>query len=161
MEVWKAKPGARITDKDAEVIAPIIAQLFDAGRGTPDDIVQIARDDSSPLHRYFTWDDALAACAHRKQEARVLTNSIAVEVIVDGKERLLSAFESIHVVVDTHVERRYDRMSEIVGDEVKWDMLRMDILRELRAAQRKLGDYESLANATQLRLIDEAVAAFQ
>ena len=44
-------------------------------------VVQAARSNRSPLHRYFEWDDRKAAHQHRLEQARKLLRSI--EVVVD------------------------------------------------------------------------------
>jgi hypothetical protein len=57
-----------------------LAALERKGRLTADEVVQAARDPGSPLHSYFTWDDAEAAHARRIDEARALIRSVRVIV---------------------------------------------------------------------------------
>lgn len=47
-------------------------------------ILNDARDESSPLHRCFLWDDAKAAEKHRLTQARHLLERIVTVVTVDG-----------------------------------------------------------------------------
>jgi hypothetical protein len=49
-----------------------LAALSNAGRITPEDVVQDAADPESPLHPYFDWDDAQAAHKHRLEQARTI-----------------------------------------------------------------------------------------
>ena len=53
------------------------------GRLTPEDVVSHARSENSPLHSFFTWDDAEAATKQRLHEARELIRSVKVEVTLD------------------------------------------------------------------------------
>jgi hypothetical protein len=49
-----------------------------AGRIKLEDVIEDARNEESPLHDYFTWDDAKAAHKQRLDEARTLLRSINV-----------------------------------------------------------------------------------
>jgi hypothetical protein len=44
----------------------------------PGEIVKFAKDERSPLHKYFTWDDGKAAFLYRKQQARGLIRRVVV-----------------------------------------------------------------------------------
>ena len=46
---------------------------------TPEQIVERARDESSELHKLFTWDDTEAAEKWRKQEARIITHHLIIK----------------------------------------------------------------------------------
>ncbi len=50
------------------------------GRITPKDVVDSARDDSSPLHACFDWNDATAAEKQREQIARLLIKSYTIVI---------------------------------------------------------------------------------
>lgn len=60
-----------------------LRQLEDRdGRLIPTMVVNDAKDPDSPLHSYFTWDDAEAASQHRLEQARQLIRSVRVEITV-------------------------------------------------------------------------------
>lgn len=61
---------------------------------TPDQYVEIARPESSPLHDSLPWDDAVAAHAHRKHLARQLINGLRI-ITVEG--RVETPFLNVHV----------------------------------------------------------------
>lgn len=63
-----------------------LALLERNGRLTADDVVEAARDPKSPLHHYFTWDDAQAAHARRIDEARSLIRSVRVVVTYESSK---------------------------------------------------------------------------
>lgn len=50
------------------------------GQLTPDAVVADAKKKASPLHRYFDWDDKVAAMKWRREQARQLIRSVRVEV---------------------------------------------------------------------------------
>ena len=54
-----------------------------AGRLTPEDAINDARDEESPLHPHFTWDDSEAAHKQRRYEARQLIRSVRVMTVVN------------------------------------------------------------------------------
>lgn len=75
--VGEVRPIPRIT---SEVIVAL-AELEIVGRFAPNDVVEAARDEDSPLHAFFEWDDSLAAEAHRVEQARRLIRSVRVEIV--------------------------------------------------------------------------------
>ena len=50
------------------------------GRLTPEQVVEAARDESSPLHECFEWDDGKAAHKYRVEQARDLLKRVKIEV---------------------------------------------------------------------------------
>jgi hypothetical protein len=162
--IYKAKEHSFLTDTEAQVIGPIIADLCDMGRGTPDNIVAKATPEDSPLHPHFTWDDTKAARNWRKQEARILVNAITVEF----EDRVIPAFESVPVVVTEEggeeaptVRRVYLCTSTILGSADDYAKIRAEIVSSLRAIQRKLQNYDGLVGEVQMKLIDETIRVFE
>jgi hypothetical protein len=65
------------------------------GHLTPAHIVDAARSKRSILHTAFEWDDAIAAEAHREDQARYLIGALVVTVRPKGTEREVRAFVSV------------------------------------------------------------------
>ena len=60
---------------------------------TPEELVKAARSARSPVHKLFEWDDRRAAVEHRLLQARVMVNSLQVEIITPkGKQEQVTAF---------------------------------------------------------------------
>lgn len=59
-----------------------LRELEKEGRLDPQDVVDDARDESSPLHPFFEWDDNQAAAAYRLGQARQLIRRVKIEVTV-------------------------------------------------------------------------------
>lgn len=65
-----------------EVIARLRQLEREDGHLDPEGVINDARDDASPLHSYFEWNDAQAAHEHRLSQARRLIRSVKIEVVV-------------------------------------------------------------------------------
>lgn len=82
------------TTERFEKIEDRLASLADAndGRLTADLVVKDAEDDTSPLHKYFEWDDKKAAHQHRLDTARALIRSVEIKITVFKKEAKVPAY---------------------------------------------------------------------
>lgn len=63
---------------DANVVGRHIEMLREKFKGelTPQDILDDARHDNSPLHNFFEWNDSAAAEQYRLQQARGLIRAV-------------------------------------------------------------------------------------
>ncbi len=75
----------------------LIALASEVGTLTPQQVVERARDASSPLHGYFEWDDDTAAEKFRLMQASFLIRQCRVRVLAaDGqKTAVVRAFVSL------------------------------------------------------------------
>lgn len=78
------QPGAT---KDAKAVGEHLELLRKKCKGelTPEDVVNDARHDNSPLHSYFEWDDSEAAQHYRLQQARGLIRAVVAVYVSDDK----------------------------------------------------------------------------
>lgn len=65
---------------DVHLVGVLQTLERETGRLLPDDVIEAARDPSSPLHPYFTWDDTEAAIKQRRHEARQLIRRVKIEI---------------------------------------------------------------------------------
>lgn len=77
---YAASPGAPYSQADAEIVGEELRRIGDGGIIATEQVLSSARLSSSPLHRFFTWDDQRAAHLHRQGEARDLVNHLEVVV---------------------------------------------------------------------------------
>ena len=121
------------------------------GELTPYTTVEYARPDDSPLHRYFEWDDAVAAEKHRLQQARTLIKRVYLAIPDrDDEENVLQVryYQSLEQEPenDDNPNRRYVNIYMAMSD----DQLRLQTLRnakrELEAFSRKYKDLKELAS---------------
>lgn len=68
-----------------EGVKEALAALETAGRLTPEMVVEAAREEDSPLHPCFEWDDTKASRAWRIEQARKLIRSVTVEITTHKK----------------------------------------------------------------------------
>jgi hypothetical protein len=68
-------------DADPQTIGDALAAISEASGGelTPKAVVESAREEDSPLHSHFDWDDAAAAEKWRIEQARDIIRCIRVE----------------------------------------------------------------------------------
>lgn len=87
-----------------EELAPVVGReledMMDGGFPvTAARIVLRAKDPSNPMHKFFEWNDTVAAVAHRKNQARKLVQSLAV-VSIRNDRQLKSPSQFTVSVVD-------------------------------------------------------------
>jgi EAL domain-containing protein (putative c-di-GMP-specific phosphodiesterase class I) len=100
---WRA--GSQISI-DAQTAGEALARIEKSHNGLlePEMVVDAARDEASPLHPHFEWDDAAAAEEFRKDQARELVRALTVDISRSNLEqKTVRAF----VNVETGGERGY------------------------------------------------------
>jgi hypothetical protein len=83
-------------DADPQVIGENLAKIADANEGElkPEAVVEAARSNRNPLHKFFEWNDERAAHLHRINQARTLIRS--VHLVDDRVESgSIRAYESV------------------------------------------------------------------
>lgn len=76
---YMAAPGAPYNNEQAQSVGEEFEKMEKEGVAvTPSTIVLRAAPETSTLHSYFTWDNAVAADNFRKWEARSLVNHLIV-----------------------------------------------------------------------------------
>lgn len=120
---------------DPNLVAAALAELPEL---TPPAVVEAARDETSPLHSCFTWDDGEAAEAYRRMEARVLIRAVKV-VMPDGERR------SVYVSVREGDDGQY-RPLDMVVQQQDWFVAALTQARgKLHSAQAAVDELETAA----------------
>lgn len=76
--------GGRVLSTMAK--AEVSRLIYERGSITPDEVVEEARPVSSPMHRWFEWDDTRAAVEYRRGQAAQLIRVAAREPVVPTVE---------------------------------------------------------------------------
>ena len=94
---------------------------------TPEDVLDLAEDPNTELHKCFTWDDTKAARLYRLSEARTICNSL--RVVVERKDGTPQEFRVIQhddtekvykpVVLMVRNEDEYSRLLEQAKDDMR------------------------------------------
>lgn len=80
--------GSNFRKVDAQTVGEICEELEQSEGGlSPKTLLDVSRDESSPLHKAFTWDDTEAAEKWRLEEARLLIANIRIVRSTDTEER--------------------------------------------------------------------------
>lgn len=104
---------------------------------SPESVLDEARPDTSPLHRYFTWDDSLAAEQWRLDQASRLIRRYSVEVQTEPEKVIRP-----RAFVNTG-PREYTPIDTAMHDPRMRDVVLASAIRELSALRRK---YEHLCD---------------
>lgn len=113
--VYGWRSGSRV-NLDAQKVGETIERLQKKQNTPlePETIVEAARDEASPLHGGFEWDDAAAAEAFRLDQARELVRSLTVDISRSNLEsRTVRAF----VNVETDASRGYVSTATAMSSE--------------------------------------------
>jgi len=99
LKEYFARQGSRFTDNDAKIIGPELEKLANGKRATAKDIVESAKENNSPLHTYFEWQDDVAASLYRETQARHMASSITIKIkTVGGEDTEVRAFHAIKIM---------------------------------------------------------------
>ncbi len=120
--------------KNAQVVGEFIEEKFPNGGVKPKIIVDLARPKSSPLHKFFDWDDAHAAEMFRRKQAGDLIASLQV-VYIGGESQ--KAYES--VILNG---RSYEPISKIRNSQNLTDQVIAVAIRELEFWELKYRGYQ-------------------
>jgi hypothetical protein len=97
------------------------------------DIVDTARDEDSPLHRYFDWDDSSAAEKYRLWQARQLI--VTVHLLNDGLSGPTQMYYSLGA--DRRAGGGYRDVRDIIASDELRDELILTASRELAAFKER------------------------
>lgn len=118
-----------------------------------DAVLDEAKDENSPLHSHFEWDDSAAADAHRRYQARVLIQRCKITV-VEAEPTTIRAFVSLQS--DREAGGGYRMTTKVMDDEA----LREEFLRDIRLTiarwNQKLNLLDSIT-ADLIYKLEEAV----
>lgn len=105
------------------------------GEFTTEDVLTDAKDKSSPLHAYITWDTKVASQKWQLHEARNIVNSIVIVVTRDGKEEESKAFHHVSIGIDEDADPapRYVSVQIVQRSESNRDEILARALAEARA----------------------------
>lgn len=129
------------------------------GNDLPRHIVDEARNPDSPLHSYFTWDDAEAAEAHRLTQATSLIRRVKVRVIQAPETEPIVARVYIAAKdtdpLTSHPSGRYVHVDEITGDRNAIENVLYSINRDIASLRRKYRSHSEFLRDALAEFLDE------
>lgn len=141
MVTWKIKG---LYKADAEAVYSEITAIGESF--SPEQIVEAAKDESTELHKCFTWDDTVAAQKYREHQARMLVASLVIRTETSDNEPI-----AVRVIASTAVKNEYKPIVKLIEVEQDYADLLARAINELKAFQQK---YKAI---TELREIFEAI----
>lgn len=143
--------GSRSHGVDPQVVGETVQKI--AGKGgscSPVELVDTARDDASPLHSLFTWDDEIAAGHWRVFEARNVINSLTVTIVNGDKETIVPAFISVgHTTATKEAGMGYRPFSVVIANPDFLQESIDDAISKLRSIQARYAAIRELAPVWQ------------
>ena len=106
-----------------------------------DAVLDEAKDESSPLHDHFEWDDSVAAQAHRRYQARVLIQRCKI-TIVESEPTTIRAFVSLQS--DREAGGGYRMTTKVMDDAALREELMHDIRLTIARWNQKLNLLDSV-----------------
>ena len=135
--VYQWKPLACVK-ANAQAVGEQMEQLEASCGLTPKSLLDANREEGSPLHGEFEWNDGIAAEKYRENQAAYFIRQITVkEERASGEQIPVRAF----VNVGTNDGRRYLGLSRVLSDEDMRAQLLSDAKVEMQSFKAK---YESL-----------------
>lgn len=136
-----------------QTIGSALAQIAQQqkGRLTPPAVVEAARNNRHPLHKFFEWDDAVAAESYRLDQARTLIRS--VRIVGEGDADPAPAFLSISDKGGTS----YRTLADVMDSADLQNTVLLAAERDLAAFEKR---YRTLADICEIiRDAREKIAA--
>jgi hypothetical protein len=141
---------------DANAVGNHIEMLRAQCKGelTPEDILDDAKNDNSPLHSFFEWSDTEAARQYRLQQARGLIRSVVAVYVSDDKPAVRA---KAYVHINEPQAPHYRETSHALSQAKTRNMVLQQAWRDLQAWKSR---YKHLQEFSDLiAVIDEIEAA--
>lgn len=132
----RIKGNAQTAGEEIELLRQKVGGVLSA-----DDILFHAEHESSPLHRFFEWDDSKAAHEFRRVQASDLIRAVVTIIDDGGDKREIRAFVSIRE--NTGASQFVDVRTALCDPNMRKTVLK-NALRELQAFEHKYKDLEEL-----------------
>lgn len=142
-KTYVPKNGARFSAEDASILGAYFERIANDGALSPEDVVDAARGESSPLHDFFEWNDAVAGEAFRRDQARYYLRNI--EVIRKPEQAPMRAFHVVTIRLgDNLCERGFVGIDHIIQERELLAQVIEDEKRRLIGCRARLSQYEAL-----------------
>jgi hypothetical protein len=140
MYKWKVNG---IWKQDANVVGRELEVLAKNDNLNPESVLDLARDENSPLHNLFEWDDRVAAEKYRLGQARrIIQQIVIVNDHPNAETREIRAF-----VTESKNDGHYQLITTAIEDPDKYEVLLMRARFELKLFRDK---YYSLVEFKEL-----------
>ena len=141
--------------KVSEVVIRDFAKI-EARKGVikPEDVVDYAKDENSPIHNFFEWDDTAAAEKLRKMQARLLIKAVRVTI----EDRPAEAFHNVKITVNNEPTQGYVGVKTVMSSKELTEQVKSSAVKELKYWQKKYEDLSDLQAVIDVDKLEEIEA---
>ena len=141
---FSASPAGYFSEIKAKIYGPILVTIAEQkGELHPVDVVEAARNEESPLHREFTWDNDKAADAYRLVQARKIIQGIIITAVIRPRKDLVE-IRLFHSTKNRDGVRSYGLVNILNRDEFARQQIEAQALKALIYWQERLKVYKTL-----------------
>lgn len=124
-------------------------------RLTPEIVVDVARDEASPLHARFEWDDQIAGEKYRLDQARRLIRSVKVVYREADEKEAARTIRAFHAIRDEQ-GTSYRPVEEVTESPLLTKLLLQSMELEWKQLMRRYGRFEDFLKMVRADLEQEA-----
>lgn len=132
-------------EADAQVIGEELEKIsaLNDGKLHPGDVIEAAREESSRLHRFFEWNNALAAEKFRENQARLMIRNVYIVNEASPQKELIRSWLNINAGIGGH---SYRSTSEVINNRHLQLAVLQQAERDLLAWETRYRDLEQICN---------------
>lgn len=154
---YVARVGCPYSDTDADVIGKEMDRLTETTKKiTPRELVESAKNPTSPLHQYFDWDVESAAYKHWLSTARQIMASVMV--IYESNEEPIRAY---YRVISESGDGSYVALPTVLTEEDYLRQIIKQALDELKGWKKRYGQYKELKRVVNENEVDKLDKKFK
>lgn len=147
---WKDLASVRNIKADAQVAGEVCEELEREGRLTPENLVEVSKDENAPLHNEFEWNDATAANKYRRSQAQFIIQMLVVKSSDDEEEEKKPPVRAFFAI--DRERRSYESVVSILESKDKTATLREQVVKELACFY---GKYQAIFDGDLAKLGEE------
>jgi hypothetical protein len=138
-----------------DVVLETLNSLVKDGRIFPEDVVESARDENSPIHNKFEWDDTTAGQEYRLWQARQL---ITIKFSLNGDKT--QQFFNVRAIINDVPTQGYFTKEMVLSDKEMYNQVLKEALSEIKYWQKKyksIKELEGVVNEERLSQIQATI----
>lgn len=106
------------------------------GKVTPETVLNVAKEEDSPIHSLFQWDDSIAGEKYRLIQARKLINNLEIKIVRNNETVSIPTFE----IVRRDESNQFKSIEVMTVDDVEF--VKLSIIKEITRLTEKLSVYK-------------------
>jgi len=126
-----------LSDKEFQSVKTYLDKHFGKKVPTPEEVLEIAKDEKSAIHSYFEWDDKKAAKQYRLFQAR----SLIKIVLIEDSPREIPSYEYLKIESGNNLGSYFSNNEESHSFE---DLMIPSALSELKSFKERYKNHIKL-----------------